>query len=482
MFGRIRAIGLATLATAAALACHGLAAAQTTKSLSEEGIVKLIELQLGDEAIVAKLGKDGVSFSVDAAAIERLKTAGASEAVIEAVRKAGLARPAVAPAAAKAVTYADILNLLQLGIGEADILKRLEKSPTLFTIDAGQVEELKKAGATEALLAAMQGKRGAREASSEITDFVIILDCSASMGERTKEGPTKMAVAKQVVKDLIRKVPDGLNLAFIIYGHDKAMKCEAVSVVRPMSPLDTAASKAELSQTIDQLQPVGATPIALALRVAGEELARNQAPSGLVLISDGKETCNGNPAAEAAALVRNSKVSFGVNVIGFDVTDDERAALEEIARAGQGKYYNAETAAEFRKAVVALHKKLEREVKFELTPFVRMLMENLKDKEAVVRREAAVALGKTGPRARPAAQALVDRIADDVWNDSGSPYLIGGNDAAYDDHKNGSKDAALEALKVVAPERVEEALLLAAKSKNRHVKSWAIKRLEALSK
>src|SRR4051812_43607123 len=100
---RIRAIGLAILATGAALACYGLAEAQATRSLNEEGIVKLIELQLGDDAIAAKLGKDGVSFSVDAAAIERLKKAGASEAVIEAVRQAGQARPAAEPAAAKAV-------------------------------------------------------------------------------------------------------------------------------------------------------------------------------------------------------------------------------------------------------------------------------------------------------------------------------------------------------------------------------------------
>jgi hypothetical protein len=45
-----------------------------------------------------------------------------------------------------------------------------------------------------------------------------------------------------------------------------------------------------------------------------------------------------------------------VNVIGFDVQADEREALEEIAKAGNGKYYNAENAAEFREVVQALGK------------------------------------------------------------------------------------------------------------------------------
>ena len=131
----------------------------------------------------------------------------------------------------------------------------------------------------------------------------------------------------------------------------------AVKVVRPMSPLD-ANAKGELAQTIGRLQPVGYTPIALALEVAGQELGRKDAQGGLVLISDGKDTCEGDPAAAAAKLARNPNLAFGVNVIGFDVRDDEQKAVEEIARAGKGKYYDAGNEVEFRNAVAALHKSL----------------------------------------------------------------------------------------------------------------------------
>jgi predicted outer membrane protein len=77
------------------------------------------------------------------------------------------------------------------------------------------------------------------------------------------------------------------------------------------------------------------------LRTAGQELARANGPSGLVPISDGKEMCGGDPTSEAAALTRSIKLDFGLQVVGFGVNPDERQALEEIARAGSGKSFDA---------------------------------------------------------------------------------------------------------------------------------------------
>src|SRR5207248_2375114 len=90
----------------------------------------------------------------------------------------------------------------------------------------------------------------------------------------------------------------------------------------------------------------------------GQELARVNAPSGLVLISDGKEMCGGDPASEASALARSLKIDFGVQVVGFGVKPDERQALEEIARAGKGKYYDAPTPVALRDVVQRLAKQV----------------------------------------------------------------------------------------------------------------------------
>ncbi|MHC5537027.1 vWA domain-containing protein [Singulisphaera rosea] len=321
--------------------------------LAESDLGKLLSLQIDDDAIVAKIRKDGLSFLADENALRRIKDLGASDVVLEAVRLASRASSTSPP-----LTYDDVLGLLKLGLSSPEIVKRLEKSPTVFTLDAGQVDALKQAGAGDYLIVAMSSSRKGAEASSEVTDIAVILDCSASMSEATKEGPSKMRAAQRVVTDLVQKIPDGIGLSFLIYGHDRKQRCEAIAVIRPLSPLDST-GKGELTSIIGRLQPVGSTPIALALRTAGNELAKAQGPRGLVLITDGKETCNGDPVAEAEALARSGNLTFGVNVVGFGVNDNERVSLELVARAGRGKYFDARGAAELQQALRNIRKKVD---------------------------------------------------------------------------------------------------------------------------
>ncbi|MEX2317274.1 MAG: VWA domain-containing protein [Pirellulales bacterium] len=335
-----------------------------SKPLSEEGLTTLVNLGIDEKTILTQIQKGGLTFTADDAAVDRLKDAGASEAVIEAVKaakKAGASKKKAAPGAAP-VTYEDVLKLVNTGLDESAILARLEKSPTNFTLDAKQVEELKQAGASDKLLAALAGDRKRSDQQGDVTDFAILLDCSGSMMERTADGKTKMEVAKTVVADLVEKIPDGLRLTFVLYGHNKQQACKAVQIVRPLAEIG-APGKEELKKLIGRLKPAGATPIALALETAGKELLKNDAYSGMVLISDGKESCMGDPAGEAAKLAMNPKLSFGINVIGFDVKAEERESLEAIAKSGNGKYYNAESADELEKSVAELRKELESKTK-----------------------------------------------------------------------------------------------------------------------
>jgi len=324
------------------------------KPLAEKDLQSLIQLQIDDAAIVAKLQKGGVSFAVDEAAIARLKTAGASETVIKALQGAASAKPA----GGAPITYQDVLQLLSLGIDETAILERLAKSPTTFTPSAEEAAALKNAGASDRLLAALKAVRPLSPQVAElITDFAIVLDCSGSMKDLTPERETKMVAAKRVVTDLVQKMPEGLNVTFVIYGHevfsasaDDPRNCQAVKVARPLGQLN-AAGKAELVSLISSLRPTGATPIALSLRTAGAELFKNNAFCGLVLITDGLETCHGDPVAEAARLAANPKLSFGVHVVGFGAKPEEDQALAQIAKAGRGKYYDANSSAELAKSI-----------------------------------------------------------------------------------------------------------------------------------
>jgi hypothetical protein len=356
---------------AAALVLAGVAISlawgqAATKPVTEQDIATMVGLGLDDDAIVARIKKSGLAFDVSDAALAKLKSSGASENVVKAVQDAAKAPPAAAPQ--NAVTYDQVLQMLTLGIDEESIFKRLARSPTVFTLDARQTEALKKAGATDKLLAAMSGQRAAPAQGGDVTDLAIILDCSGSMRELTTGGETKMEVAKRVVNDLVQKIPLGLNVTFVLYGHevyggaDDPRNCQAVKIARPLSPLD-AVGKSDLAHMISGLKPTGATPIALSLRTAGQELAKNNALCGLILITDGVETCKGDPAGEAAALVRDLKVSFGVNVVGFGVKPEENAALQSIATAGRGKYYAAANARELTDAIAAIAQEIQTKAK-----------------------------------------------------------------------------------------------------------------------
>jgi Mg-chelatase subunit ChlD len=333
---------------------------QVPRPLSEKSLSDLIGLQIDEAAIVAKVKQEGIAFTPEASIIDRLKKAGASDTLLDAVRTASSpSKLAIQVIHQPAITYQDVLKLLELGLDEPTILKRLIASPTHFTLDATQIAELKRAHASGAVLAAMRGGgKPARAGSLRLTDFAIVLDCSGSMGEKTTDGQSKMVEAKRVVSELVTRLPESLRVALIVYGYDRDLNCQAVKVARSLALLD-ASGKSDLSAQVAALQPVGGTPIASALELAGSELARNDSPCGMVLISDGKETCNGDPAGVAASLVSRLKLSFGLHVVGFDVQGDERASLAAIAQAGRGRYFNAQNVAELNMAIDGLGRDLE---------------------------------------------------------------------------------------------------------------------------
>jgi len=254
-----------------------------------------------------------------------------------------------AAAAAAPVTYQGLRQLLRTGQSEQEILKLIEQSPldVGFVLGDGEVAELKKMRVSDEFLDGVQKilQKRATTLASDVTDLVLILDCSGSMSDKMKDGQTKMQAAKQVVGELIQDFPAGRRLGLVVYGHDRSRECQAVDVVRPLSEFDESARQ-QLKQYVSRLQPSGHTPIARALETASGEIANAKGLSRVVLITDGMELCNGDPVQAAADLVAKSKAN--VDVIGFVLKPDESKAVDQIAKAGRGKYYDAQTAEKLR--------------------------------------------------------------------------------------------------------------------------------------
>jgi Ca-activated chloride channel family protein len=66
----------------------------------------------------------------------------------------------------------------------------------------------------------------------------------------------------------------------------------------------------------------------------------------IILVSDGRETCEGDPCALVKEL-KESGIKFVMHVIGLDVTGEDRKQLQCIAEAGAGTYYAAKDAGAF---------------------------------------------------------------------------------------------------------------------------------------
>jgi Ca-activated chloride channel family protein len=158
----------------------------------------------------------------------------------------------------------------------------------------------------------------------------------------------KMAVARMVLKDSITKLPDTTQVGLIAYGHRRKSDCADIELLSPLKTID----KAGLSQQIDALKPSGMTPISNSLQQAFD-IVRSQSTGGrttVVLVSDGLETCKGDPC-KLARDAKQAGVDAVVHVIGFDVGKVEVAQLECIAQASNGLYLAAENAEELAAAL-----------------------------------------------------------------------------------------------------------------------------------
>jgi len=72
-----------------------------------------------------------------------------------------------------------------------------------------------------------------------------------------------------------------------------------------------------------------------------------------VLVTDGEETCDGDPAAAIQALI-DSGIDVRVNIVGFALDDEAlKAQFQEWAELGNGQYIDAGNQAELTAAVAS---------------------------------------------------------------------------------------------------------------------------------
>lgn len=183
---------------------------------------------------------------------------------------------------------------------------------------------------------------------SSPSQVALILDASGSMRGKTSDGTIKIDAAKQVLRSVIDKLPEGTQVGLRVYGHripyqEEKRSCRDSELVVPFGPIN----KKQLLRAIDGIKPQGQTPIGYSLLRLPEDFGRVEGYKLVVLVSDGGETCDPDPddPAYPPKIVRrllDAGVKMRVNVVGFDIEKDEvREFLKKIADNSNGNYFDA---------------------------------------------------------------------------------------------------------------------------------------------
>lgn len=168
----------------------------------------------------------------------------------------------------------------------------------------------------------------------------VVLDASGSMLQRI-DGKQRIAIARETLEQLVQQtIPQGTPFALRVFGQ-VVDACET-QLVQSLSPTSAAEVAAALTKV--EARDGAKTPIAESLARIPSDLAGADGEKLVILLTDGEETCNGDPEAVIADLIAQG-INVRINIVGFAIDD---AALENTfkrwAEVGGGAYYSAANA------------------------------------------------------------------------------------------------------------------------------------------
>lgn len=187
-----------------------------------------------------------------------------------------------------------------------------------------------------------------------------IMDASGSMMEQLPDGTLKRDVAEEVLTARLSSFPPEIHIGLRAYGHRLDWEDqieESCQDIELIAPVETGQLE-RIATWLEDFPARGMTPLSESIRQAAEDFEIDPARvNSIVLISDGMETCEGDPCA----LVEDLKlqgINFKLHVIGLHVDAETRAQLECIAEAGEGLYRDASSAKDLNEALADVDKQM----------------------------------------------------------------------------------------------------------------------------
>ena len=176
---------------------------------------------------------------------------------------------------------------------------------------------------------------------------LIVFDASGSMEDKIRD-ETKIHIAKRVLEDVLLKVDSGVNIGLRAYGLKEPIgNPEADCTDSRLLVFPDTNNRRTIISEIYKVLPKGFTPITYSLLQAVRDLTPYKGEKSIILISDGLETCGGDPC-ELAHEINLQNIDLKIDVVGFGVQDDWQAQeqLMCIALNTMGRYFSANSAEE----------------------------------------------------------------------------------------------------------------------------------------
>lgn len=179
----------------------------------------------------------------------------------------------------------------------------------------------------------------------------VILDASGSQSALFGgTGTSKLDLQKRALQDVIYSLIKSefeRNIGIRVFGSQVPLdqhNCQDTKEIYPVSKPDLD----QIQNVLASLKAQGESPVAYALEAAAKDFPAANVDQIIVLVTDGFDTCNGDPC-DTAKRIRALNPKLSVQVIGFDISQEDAQKVRCIAENADGRFYLARNENELRK-------------------------------------------------------------------------------------------------------------------------------------
>lgn len=186
-------------------------------------------------------------------------------------------------------------------------------------------------------------------------EILIIFDASLSMAEDISGGAKYIIAAEAAKKKLgelgnskkigLRTIGITLDENAINYISDPSSMCRATKLAVPVKQNNTDS----IGNVLDKLTPLGVTPLFYSLKTSLENDFSQTALKHIILITDGGESCGGDPCGYISKIMQ-TRSDIKIDIVAIGIENNDFDQLQCITKAANGNIYNVKSKSEISRA------------------------------------------------------------------------------------------------------------------------------------